>query len=73
MSTKTTKITITKSTVKVVNARDEKEPKAVKKDGRYELPWKTDKELAGGWNNMKYFFTPDASGVPSEEASSKQF
>lgn len=75
MSTKTTKITITKSTVKVVNARDEKEfPKASKVDGCYVTPWETgEKQPPAGWNNFKYFFTPDNSKVPDEDVSAVQF
>ena len=71
MSTKTTKITITKSTVKVVNARDEKEfPKASKVDGRYVTPWETgEKKAPSGWNNFQYAFTPDYSKVPGEDVS----
>lgn len=69
MSTKTTKITITKSTVKVVNARDDKEfPKSEKKEGCYVTPWDTgDKQPPTGWSNFKYAFVPDRSQVPSEE------
>ena len=69
MTTKTTKITITKSTVKVVNARDEKEfPRATKKDGKYVTPWDTgDKTPPSGWSNFKYAFVPDYSKVPAEE------
>ena len=69
MTTKTTKITITKSTVKVVNARDEKEfPRATKQDGRYVTPWDTgDKVPPSGWSNFKYFFVPDSSRVPAED------
>lgn len=71
MTTKTTKITITKSTVKVVNARDDKEfPRSTKKDGVYVTPWETgDKAQPSGWTNFKYAFTPDYSKVPSEEVS----
>ena len=71
MTTKTTKITITKSTVKVVSAKDEKEfPRATKKDGRYVTPWDTgDKAQPGGWDNFKYAFVPNYSKVPSEDVS----
>ena len=71
MTTKTTKITITKSTVKVVNARDEKEfPRSSKKDGRYVTPWETaEKAQPGGWENFKYVFVPNYSKVPAEDVS----
>lgn len=63
----TQKITIHKKTVKVTSQRDEDEyPKAVKKEGKYILPWKTDAVTPDGWNNFKYFFVPNAS-APSEK------
>ncbi|XP_057297051.1 N-acyl-phosphatidylethanolamine-hydrolyzing phospholipase D-like [Hydractinia symbiolongicarpus] len=64
----TQKITIKKKTVKVTNQRDEVEfPKAVKKEGKYLLPWKTDEVPPDGWSSFKYFFTPDNSNVPAEK------
>ena len=64
----TQKITIQKKTVKITHDRDDLEyPKAVKKEGKYILPWKTDKTSPDGWSNFKFFFTPDNSKVPSEE------
>lgn len=67
---KTQKITIVKKTVKVENQREEDEYVQAKKEGnRYILPWKTPDGLIppDGWANFKYFFTPDSSGVPSDE------
>lgn len=67
----TQKITIQKKTVKVTNTRDDEEfPKAVKKEGKFILPWKTDKTTPDGWNNFKFFFTPDNSKVPNEDVRS---
>lgn len=64
----TQKITIKKKTVKVTNQRDDVEfPKAVKKEGKYLLPWKTDEVPPDGWSSFKYFFTPDNSNVPAEK------
>ncbi len=70
MTTKTTKITITKSTVKVVNSRDEKEfPRSEKKDNVYVTPWETKSEPPSGWTNFKYAFCPDYSKIPADEVS----
>ena len=63
----TQKITISKKTVKVSNQRDEEYPRAVKKDGKYVLPWATDKQAPDGFTNFKYFFTIDESKVPNEK------
>jgi len=63
----TQKITIQKKTVKITHERDDLDyPKAQKKEGKYILPWKSEKATPDGWNNFKYFFTPDSSKVPSE-------
>ena len=67
----TQKITIQKKTVKITHERDDLEyPKAVKKEGKYVLPWKTDKVAPDGWSNFKFFFTPDSSKVPSDAVRS---
>jgi hypothetical protein len=66
----TQKITIQKKTVKITHERDDLEyPKAVKKEGKFILPWKTEKTTPDGWNNFKYFLTPDSSRVPNEQVS----
>ena len=66
----TQKITIEKKTVKFTNKRNEAEyPKAIKKEGKYILPWETDKVTPSGWNTFKHFFVPNSSGVPSQEVS----
>ena len=67
---KTQKITIVKKTVKVENTREEDEYVKAKKEGnRYILPWEAPDGLLppDGWTNFKSFFTPDSSGVPSDE------
>ena len=64
----TQKITISKKTVKVTNSRDDVEfPKAVKKEGKYILPWETTEQPPDGMTNFRYFFTIDESKVPNEK------
>ena len=64
----TQKITIQKKTVKVTNERNDNDfPQAVKKEGKFILPWKTDKTTPDAWVTFKSFFTPDNSKVPNQE------
>jgi len=63
----TQKITINKKTVKVSSLRDEEYPKAVKKDGKYVLPWEATGAPPDKVTNFRYFFTIDGSGVPNEK------
>lgn len=63
----TQKITINKKTVKVSSMRDEEYPKAVKKDGKYVLPWETTEQPPDGMTNFRYFFTVGESNVPNEK------
>nr|XP_047146636.1 protein PFC0760c isoform X17 [Hydra vulgaris] len=65
---KTIAINVYKKTVKVKSKKDNDEyPRAELKDGKYQLPWKTDAEPPDGWANFKSFFFPDSSGVPNDE------
>ncbi|XP_065673787.1 uncharacterized protein PF3D7_1120600 isoform X34 [Hydra vulgaris] len=65
---KTIAINVYKKTVKVKSKKDNDEYlRAELKDGKYQLPWKTDAAPPDGWANFKSFLFPDSSGVPNEE------
>jgi len=65
----THKITLSKKTVKVTNAHDETDyVKALKRDGKYILPWKSTLQPPDSLTNFRSFFTISQSNVPWSEA-----